>query len=347
MSTDFIEDPRGPQPSGRHEPPDEGYRGALERFISRPSGNVHAGHILRLITGQYTTGPIAKLREAIVKEDKRAVGSLIDELRKKAVEEQEFSASIIPTVVSTTKARSMKMIGGEASSDEAVYWWLYLQLSGVLVGNHIVNLLYVNEDARLDFLDRLIDEGALILGRSRFKPAVLSKVLGNKFPLDREFCAAFAYLNYFAYWVKKNSQPLQLQDMFGLPDYMFKKLCVTDRTTLVVVSIPTRQGRREAKRSLRFIPKISSFLTYWYRDYWSNKDEYPWLGRFISSLYNPDGGDESKSFLNSFLYELMNNRVNSLLLSRLATIRADGVLTRNSRRAKPIPYARQFLQKVL
>jgi len=325
------------------EKPDE----ALRKFLSSEQRRVHAGYILRQITKQYTTDKrISPLRENLKNNaDEGLISKLINELVSRTVKEQEFTASIIPTVVSSDKARSMKMLGGEKPSEEsAAIYWIYLQISGVLVGGNIVNLLYVDEAARLSFLDQLIDKGVLVLNKASIDKNELKKVLGRRFPLDLEFCSAFAFLNYFAHWVKNNAQvPKQSQDKFGIPKYLYKTWALSEKTTLAVISMPA--GRE--KRGLYFVPKVSSFLTRWYGDYWSSKDKYPPLGRFISSLYDPDRGDESGPLLNSFLYDLMlNNRVNGPLLSRLVTMRADNVLTpkKRGKGAETVDCAPYFLQ---
>jgi len=329
LSMDFI------------ERPDE----ALRKFLSSKQRRVHAGYILRQITKQYTTDErISPLREDL-KNNVDKVEELINELMIRTIEEQEFTASIIPTVVSADKARSMKMLKGEKPSELTATYWIYLQISGVLVGGNIVNLLYVDEAARLFFLDQLINKGALVLNKASIDKNELKKVLGRRFPLDREFCSAFAFLNYFAYWVKNNTQmPQQLQDKFEISKYLYKSWTLSEKTTLTVISMPA--GKKK-KRGLYFVPKVSSFLTRWYGDYWSSKDKYPPLGRFISSLYDPDRGDESGPLLNSFLYDLMlNNRVNGPLLSRLVTMRADNVLTpkKRGKGAETVDCAPYFLQ---
>jgi hypothetical protein len=101
-----------------------------------------------------------------------------------------------------------------------------------------------------------------------------------------EFCATFAVLNYFCYWLKKERVPME-------------RLGVSDLSTLVVITIPMEVGKkdvhREVQRSMHYISRLSSYIQRWYGDYFTSNEEYPPLGRFISSLY--DSNDEYSAYL--------------------------------------------------
>jgi hypothetical protein len=315
----------------------ESYRELLNNHISKYP--LLAGRILSRITSQYNMGEWSDLRKMAAAGDPAAIHALIDKLVERAVGEQEYSASIIPTMLSSNVARSMKMLGGEVPSPSSVYFWLYTQLSSVPISNTMINVMYVEEEFRHSFFNSLIDEEALREGRVRIRVEKIREVLGpvgRRFPIDYEFCATFAVLNYFCYWLKSERIPLE-------------KLGVSDLSTLVVITIPMRGGRgkkgaiREVKRSMYFISRLSSYIQRWYGDYFTSDEEYPPLGRFISSLYEPH--DEYSSYLlNKFLYDFLRNRVNSHFLLELVRRRADRIFA--GERTMPILEARYFFSRL-
>jgi hypothetical protein len=100
---------------------------------------------------------------------------------------------------------------------------------------------------------------------------------------------------------------------------------------------------REVKRSMYFISRLSSYIQRWYGDYFTSDEEYPPLGRFISSLYEPND-DYSAYLLNKFLYDFLRNRVNSHLLLELVRRRADRIFA--GERTIPILEARYFFSRL-
>jgi hypothetical protein len=309
------------------------YKRLLNNLISSRYGGPLAGYILSRITAQYTSGEWGELRRLAASGDSPAIHQLLDMLVEKNAW-REYSASIIPTVLSSSVARSMKMLGGEAPSPESIYYWLYLQLSGIPVQDKIVNIIGVDDNSKTSFTSMLIDEEALKDGKIRIRTDELRKPLGpggRSFPLDYEFCTAFTIINYFCYWLKAERK--QLEDL-GL----------SDLSTLVVITIPMRGGRRrsfEVKRSMHFIPRLASFITRWYGEYLSSDREYPPLGRFIASLHTQD--DISGHALNKFLYDFLNHRIAGQLLLKLIIARTDSILQSHAPRIAEAGY---FFQKL-
>jgi CRISPR-associated Cas5-like protein len=315
----------------------EDYTQLLNNFVSKY--RLVAGKNLQTIASQYRTGKWGELRRMAAKGDAAAIHTFIDMLVEKAVKDREYSATIVPTMLSSSVARNMKVVEGEVPTPESVHYWLYLQLSAIPVSNTLLNMLYVGEEFRNSFFTSLIDEEALREGRTRVRMDEIKRVLGpmgRSFPLDFEFCATFAVLNYFCYWLKKERIPLE-------------RLGVSDLSTLVVITVPQRgvRGRkgavREVKRSMYFISRLSSYIQRWYGDYFTSDEEYPPLGRFISSLYEPND-DYSAYLLNKFLYDFLRNRVNSHLLLELVRRRADRIFA--GERTIPILEARYFFSRL-
>jgi len=100
---------------------------------------------------------------------------------------------------------------------------------------------------------------------------------------------------------------------------------------------------REVKRSMHFIPRLSSYIQRWYGDYFTSDEEYPPLGRFISSLYEPH--DEYSAYLlNKFLHEFLKLRVDGRMLVELVRRYADRVFA--GERTTPLLEARYFFSKL-
>ena len=315
----------------------EDYTLLMSDFVSKY--RLVAGRNLQTIASQYRTGKWGELRRMAAKGDAAAIHTFIDMLVEKAVKDREYSATIVPTMLSSSVARNMKVVAGEVPTPESVHYWLYLQLSAIPISNTLLNVQYVGEEFRDSFFTSLIDEEALKEGRVRVRVDEIKRALGpmgRSFPLDFEFCTTFAVLNYFCYWLKKERIPLE-------------KLGVSDLSTLVVITVPQRgvRGRkgavREVKRSMNFIPRLSSYIQRWYGDYFTSDEEYPPLGRFISSLYEPYD-DYSAYLLNKFLYDFLRNRVNSHLLLELVRRCADRIFA--GERTMPILEARYFFSRL-
>jgi hypothetical protein len=315
----------------------ENYKQLLNKHVSQYP--LLAGSVLSRITSQYNMGEWRDLRRMAAAGDQAAIHALIDKLVEKAMGEQEYSASIIPTMLSSSVARSMKMLGGEIPSPSSVYFWLYTQLSSIPVSNTLINVQNVGEEFRHSFFTSLIDEEAIKEGKVGIRVEKIREVLGpigRRFPIDYEFCATFTIFNYFCYWLKLERIP-------------FERLGVSDLSTLIVITVPMRAGKgrkgaiREVKRSMYFISRLSSYIQRWYGDYFTSDEEYPPLGRFISSLYEPND-DYSAYLLNKFLYDFLRNRVNSHLLLELVRRCADRIFA--GERTMPILEARYFFSRL-
>ena len=315
----------------------EDYTLLMSDFVSKY--RLVAGRNLQTIASQYRTGKWGELRRMAAKGDAAAIHTFIDMLVEKAVKDREYSATIVPTMLSSSVARNMKVVAGEVPTPESVHYWLYLQLSAIPISNTLLNVQYVGEEFRDSFFTSLIDEEALKEGRVRVRVDEIKRALGpmgRSFPLDFEFCTTFAVLNYFCHWIKKERIPLE-------------KLGVSDLSTLVVITVPQRgvRGRkgavREVKRSMHFIPRLSSYIQRWYGDYFTSDEEYPPLGRFISSLYEPH--DEYSAYLlNKFLHEFLKLRVDGRMLVELVRRYADRVFA--GERTTPLLEARYFFSKL-
>jgi hypothetical protein len=314
---------------------EEDYGRLLHDYITK--NPVFAGRILSKIALQYTKGEWGRLRRSAAKGDTAAILAFVDMLVEKTVKEGEYSSTIIPTMLSSNVARNMKMLGGEIPKPESIYFWLYLQLSAIPISNTLINVLYAGKEFHDLFINSLIDIETLKEGRARVKLDRIKEVLGPvgpNFPMHFEFCATFAVLNYFCYWLKKERISME-------------RLGVSDLSTLVVITIPMDVGKkdvhRELQRSMYFISRLSSYIQRWYGDYFTSDEEYPPIGRFISSLYEPH--DEYSAYLlNKFLHEFLKLRVDGRMLVELVRKYADRVFA--GERTTPLLEARYFFSKL-
>ena len=326
----------------------------IAKLLSSPSRQEYARIVLLSLTSQHTSGKIGALRRKLLDASGDVLKDLclefVSEIAEDCVNKGVYSSSILPSFI-YTRGRTMRMAHIERPVKDDIFSWLYVWLSSVRAGGYLVNVINVSRDSWEDFFKSLVDEGSLIIerGRVRFDSILLS--FGNmRFPLDREYCAGFAFLNFFSYWLKMHGQ-LEIEEdfirFFGLSEELLKRFEISDEASLVIAKPSI--GRR--KGSMAVISKLKSFLTRWYSEYWADGSEYPQLGIFLASMYvvSREKRDLSADLLNKLLYDLtVNERVNGEILDKLIQLRADSELIEaRKKRIYGFPYAGYFLEKAL
>lgn len=241
----------------------------------------------------------------------------------------EFSASIIPTIISARRARNFLFSNERKPTESEIYYWLYLTLSGLYSGPIIVNLTNVGEKAKDDFVKDIRSQEIIVKSNKAINWKKLVKICG---PMPfREYTFAFVFLNYFVYWyreklkekLKREEYQKKLSEM-GVTQVVMSDLGVADEACLYVCVV-------RGKRTMDFIPKVKEFISRWYSNFFSNPDlEYPPLGRFLSSLY-VIGSEESAEIMNKFLYYLLRGEINGELLEKLTILKADNILKNEKR----------------
>jgi len=298
----------------------------LEHFLNKRINIELASAIFDQITSQYTSGEFRDLRSKIDR-DSNQIWLGIEKLKEKAIKEGEFSASIIPTIITAERARNFLFSNEKSPTESEIYYWLYLTLSGLYSGPIIVNLSNVNEKTRDVFMKDILNQQIIVKTNKAINWKKLVKVCG---PMPfAEYTFAFVFLNYFVYWCREKSrEKLEgekyleqlgkrgareiIQDI--LPD-----IGITNETCLYICQV-------KGKRTMDFIPKVKEFISRWYSDFFSNPNlKFPPIGRFLSSLY-VIGSKESAETMNKFLYHFLRGEVNGELLEKLVILKADNIL---------------------
>jgi len=326
------------------EPPHIQAKTALKRFLKQTKNRACASIVFQLLTNQYTTGELAEIRRKI-SEDTSKIREGIEFLKNKILKDREFSASIVPTIVSSDRARNFLFANEKEPTEEEIYYWLYMILSGLYSGTYVLNLINVDEKAKDNFRSILISNRVMFSDKRGVDRKMLAKVCRGPIP-SGEHVFAFAFLNYFMYWQKKQMKTEfrkrewgDMLDEFGLPRSLVENWRITDETTLVIFDLP-----RE-KRKMYYIPRMKDFIQKWYSNFFLDpKMEYPPLGMFVSSLYTREYRDISSSLLNKFLYYLLQGSVNGELLEKLTSLKTEYVLS--AKRQIGIVHAKNFFSKI-
>lgn len=306
----------------------------LEQYLRTRTHRICASAIFLRLTKQCTGGKIAEVKRRIGEGKVDHLDEGIKYIRERILEKREFMAYLIPTVISKERGRSFLFSNEKEPTEEDVYYWLYLILSGIYGASgkafYIVNLLDAADEAKSRFLDHLINEGTIVLKRpEEAKRGInmhkLSEICRGTLPFSGEHVFTFACLNYFMYFCKQRmrSPPQKLEgliDKWGTPK-LLEEWGITDKTALLTIEIPTR-GK---KSKMYFFPEMGKFARRWYSDFFSTREiEYPQLGRFVASLYVMDKRyrDLSANLLNKFLFYLLRGEVNGELLEKLVRLKA-------------------------
>ena len=290
----------------------------LRQWLNDSSNMAYSELLFRRLTSQYTTGEIAELKR------NRQIFRAIEKIAEKSMKDKEYSAAIIPTYISSGKARNFLFLGEEEPTEDEIFSWFYLLFSSVRWGNYLINLINIDESLKENFRKRLIGSN-IITSSGRVDMGEIKRLSGININIpSKSHIISFAFLNFFMAWHKRMKLIGEAENEFhflGIDD-LFAGWEITDETTLVLINTAGKGGKKE----MYFIPKIKSFLYEWYNNFFDNPEiKYPPLGRFIFSLYIADRNyrDKSSGLLNKFLYYLLRGHVNGDLLDKLLLLKID------------------------
>jgi len=304
----------------------------LRRFLDKDYNRRYALPILISLTKQYNYGPFKELRKN-PKGSIETVFDLCQELAANEVKRHRYTASIVPTIISPEMARNFYLPAEKNPSEEEVYQFLYLWLTGLYRGPFIVNLTGLNLKAMDDFRRRLIEEGHVILARATRRgqeplgirwSELTTTLFGSEriiLPRTSEFVFAFLILSYFANWLRRNMSQdegtMTLLRRMGLTDVLQETFELTDGTALVVAIL----GKQ--KKKIYYISRMASFLSKWYAHYLLGEEDFPSICQFVASLYVADKTyrDLSEDLLNKFLYYFLSGRVSGELLDKILNLK--------------------------
>ena len=319
----------------------------LKSFLESKANRACASNIFQLLLKQHTAGELAKIKQKIIK-DPNKIWDGIESLKNEVFTNKEFTASVVPTIVSSNRARSFLFANEKEPTEEEIYYWLHVLLSGLYSRPYILNLVNVDERVREKFWKHLISGQMGFTPQRGVDTRELTKICHGAIPWN-EHAFAFSLLNYFLYWLKRQTKVKlteevykELLDVTGLPKSMWEDYKITDETTLVLFIIPPR-----GKREMHYFSKLKIFIQRWYPDFFSDLGlQHPPLGMFVSSLYIRDKGyrNLSEQLLNKFLYYLLQGHVNGELLAKLVTLKTNYILA--TERRVGIARAKDFYSKL-
>jgi hypothetical protein len=323
------------------------YKKLLEDFLKEESNRQYALPIFERLTQAIRHGEIADMikqgREKIVKR----MPEIFEKMKDDALKKKRYVAHIFPTIISPQQAPNF-YIGKEVPTEEEIYRFFYLILSGIYKGPYIINIDNVDEKIRNEFRSYLIREEKLILPGKKGEGVDIPKILNDLgiqvAPQLDEFIYSFIIFSSFASWIKKIEERGNLIkeiEELGLSSVL-EKVGVNDDATLIIFYIPRQ------KKEMYIIPKIKNLLLTWYEDYLKGKEDYPSVVKFIFSNYVSDKQYRklSASLLNKFLYYFLNGYVNGELLNKLVNTKIYYEFRKKSKRIYGFVNSKQFFARI-
>ncbi len=292
----------------------------LSKLLQNPDDRRMVRSILLKLTSQFVQPGKARELRTIVQQSTQNLKVAIENFSQ-YFEERGYSASIVPTMLSSSEASNFRIFRPKLSANEVVQLWLST-LSGIQHGNFVISLENVDESTYLHFRNRLRQSGVILDPKSsggsyRLNERELRRSYGGSLPLQEASILGFAFLNYLAYFEKKGRG--KLEDIFDA----WK---LNDTSMLIISYLPPRGEKGE----IRIYSKLHIFFTKWYTKYFEKEDEIPYLGSFISSLYIPDPNyrNISRSLLDKFVHYLLHGNINGELLDKIVTLKITASLSK-------------------
>jgi len=323
------------------------YKKLLENFLEEESNREYALPIFQRLIQAIKHGEIKRIREQGREELIKKMPEIFEKMKDDALEKKRYVAHIFPTIISPQQAPNF-YIGKESPTEEEIYRFFYLTISGIYKGPYIVNLDNVDEKIRDNFRDYLIREELLILPGKKGEGVNIKRILNDLgikvVPQLDEFIYSFIIFSFFASWIKlveRRKDQIKKIEELGL-NSVLEKIGINDDATLVVFYIPKQ------KKEMYYIPKIKNFLLTWYEDYLKGKEDYPSVVKFIFSNYVSDKQYRklSSSLLNKFLYYFLNGYVNGELLNKLINTKISYELKKKSKRIYGFAKPKQFFTRI-
>lgn len=320
------------------------YELLLDNFLRDKQNRKYSVVILEKLTDQYRHGKIAEIRRAGSMIDN--VHEIIEFLVNDAVDKRKYTASILPTVVSSDQAPNFWFKNEKEPTKEEAYRSLYILLTGLYQGNYVVNLDNVEESVMKEFRASLIKK-MIISGNENAVGIDIKKVLAELgirvFPIT-EFGFSLLTLSYFVSWIRDRAgaRPEWIRRVteLGLSSAL-SELNVEDTITLITYNI------RKQKKEMYITPRLKSFVLKWYEDFLADREKSPYILSFLSSIYvnHKNYRKISNPLMNKFIYYLLRENVNGELLSNLINLKIEFEF-KERQRPYPIQQAKRFFNNI-
>jgi len=298
------------------------YKKMLYQFLSNKENRSYALPIFERLIQAIRHGEVAEVRKSGREKLIEKMPEIFEKMKNDALKKERYVAHIFPTIISPELAPNF-YIGKESPTEDEIYRFFYLIISGIYKGPYIVNLDNINEKLISEFRRDLINENLLVLPFQKGSGIDIKKLLSligvKVVPQLTEFIYSFVIVSFFISWIKKlerKEEWMKKVEELGLSS-MLEKIGIRDDTTLVIFYIPRQ------KKEMYYIPRLKKFFLTWYKDFLEGKEDTSSTVEFIFSTYvrNEQYRELSSSLLNKFLYYFLNGYVNGELLNKLINLK--------------------------
>jgi|YelNatPaOPRAMG01_1025707.scaffolds.fasta_scaffold13835_2 hypothetical protein len=320
------------------------YKSMLYDFLLKSQNRKYAAQILAKLTGQHRHGPIALIRREEAFADK--IHDVIEYLVNDAINNKRYTVSIIPTVVSPELAPNFWFRNEKEPTENEVYRYLYILLTGLYQGNYVVNLDNVDTLTMENFRDFLVKKAILLEDEAWMGINIKKVLLGlgiRKFPLT-EFGFSLLMVSYFVSWIKERTHEdlkwIEKINTIGLSSAL-TELGIEDTIALVTFNI------HKQKKEMHITPRLKDFVIKWYENFLAGKEEHAYFLSFLSSIYvtHKNYRKVADPLMNKFIYYLLRGYVNGELLGDIVNLKIKYELKENIR-PFPIQRVNEFLAKL-
>jgi len=273
-------------------------------------------------------GPRAGFKESIDKGNREAFYAFLEELAG----EENYSTFLFPAIQQRESAPNFYVPGENDIASENEKWKsIYLIFSAVRVGNTLLNLDNVDDNARKHWRQKLHSEN----------PAQFYSEVRTEFRLaSRGFGPFFTSLLAYGYFIAKvrdeEVKSRKISGPYGLSeiildlnrDYGFNR-----NSTLIIIS----GGPRE-KKKMYYFSSLVPLLSRWFEGFIEGRERTPAILSFVDAISATEGKathDLAVDLREKLSYYLFRyNRVNGEVLGKLVELKVDTTLSSRGKRIK-------------
>ncbi|AFU57331.1 hypothetical protein Ngar_c03830 [Candidatus Nitrososphaera gargensis Ga9.2] len=302
------------------------FKVALEQYFSKEVNRRYSLPIIQNLTQQHMHGDIREL-----KTDPDNILKICNKLIQDSLSDKRYTASVVPTIISPQMARNFYLKDEKEPSENELYEFLYLILTGVYKGPYIVNITNTRSQLIDNFRQDLIDKQNIVFDSKKAKEplgmklAVFNTLFANERfrPPMTEFTFPFLVVSSFVYWIKERTtdraELIAQLTQTGQKDLIENDLEINDDTTLVLFVL----GRD--KKKVYYFSQLRRLIIRWFKGYLQNEENYPSVVNALFSLYisNKNYRDLSIDLLDKLLYYFLDGYVNGELLDKLMLLKLD------------------------
>jgi hypothetical protein len=182
------------------------YKKTLYQFLSNKENRSYALPIFERLIQAIRHGEIAEVRKSGREKLIEKMPEIFEKMKNDALKRERYVAHIFPTIISPELAPNF-YIGKESPTENEIYRFFYLIISGIYKGPYIVNLDNIDEKLISEFRRDLINENLLILPSQKGSGIDIKKLLSligvKVVPQLTEFIYSFTIVSFFISWIKR------------------------------------------------------------------------------------------------------------------------------------------------